>query len=190
MKTRGSARTVLLWPQLEEFLRLFLDCRIATYMLEGALPRRPRLLPLSRGQEAMLGDIQKTLDRVAIQAGFREPVTEGAGGEQRRDAKGRPMSRGTVRSKMFRHTYCEARLQTTAQGAPVSIAKVAQELGHGSEPMIRRGYGHLGQVRHRSEAVEYRLEQHVERLAGRASLIDTPIGSGGMNETRTERAPK
>ena len=49
------------------------------------------------------------------------------------------------RSKMFRHTYTAARLQTLDQGAPVSVYTVAKELGHGGETMVRRVYGHLGQ---------------------------------------------
>lgn len=160
VKTKGSDRTVPLWPQLEEILRPYLDRRTAAEVLEDA-PTRRLLFPAPiRRREAMLGDIQKTLDRVAIQAGFREPVMTPEGTEQRRDAKGRPMWRGTIRSKMFRHTYCAARLQTTDGGAPVSIYTVAQELGHGSETMIKRVYGHLGQVRHRAEVVEYRVEQH------------------------------
>ena len=57
---------------------------------------------------------------------------------------------------MFRHTYCAARLQTLDRGAPVSTYTVARELGHSSEAMVRRVYAHLGQVRHRSEVVEYR----------------------------------
>jgi integrase len=51
---------------------------------------------------------------------------------------------GEIRSKMFRHTYCAARLQTLDQGAPVSAYTVAKELGHGGESMVRRVYGHLG----------------------------------------------
>ncbi len=50
------------------------------------------------------------------------------------------------------------------QGAPVSTYTVAREMGHGGEAMVRKVYGHLGQVRHRSEAVEYRVEQHVTKL--------------------------
>jgi integrase len=57
---------------------------------------------------------------------------------------------GEIRSKMFRHTYCAARLQTLDQGAPVSLFTVAKELGRGGEAMVRV-YGHLGQVRHRAE---------------------------------------
>jgi hypothetical protein len=35
---------------------------------------------------------------------------------------------------------------------------------HGSEKMVRRIYGHIGHIRHRSETVEYRIEQHAEAL--------------------------
>ena len=65
----------------------------------------------------------------------------------------------------FRHTHCAARLQSLDQGAPVSTYTVARELGHGGEAMVRRVYGHLGQVRHRAEVVEYRVEQHAVALA-------------------------
>jgi len=71
---------------------------------------------------------------------------------------------GEIRSKLFRHTYSAARLQTLDQGAPVSPFTVSRELGHGSLAMVQRVYGHLGQVRHRAEVVEYRVEQHAEAL--------------------------
>ena len=72
---------------------------------------------------------------------------------------------------MFRHTYCCARLQCLDNGAPVSPFTVARELGHGGEAMVRRVYGHLGTVRHRSEALEYRVEQHAEQLADRVKRL-------------------
>jgi hypothetical protein len=33
--------------------------------------------------------------------------------------------------------------------------------------LVRRVYGHLGHVRHRSQNVEYRVEQHRKRLGER-----------------------
>jgi integrase len=71
---------------------------------------------------------------------------------------------GEIRTKMFRHTYVAARLQTLDGGAPVSIYTVSREAGHGSTAMVQRVYSHLGEVRHRSENVEYRIEQQRERL--------------------------
>ena len=41
-----------------------------------------------------------------------------------------------------------------------SVYTVAKEMGHGGESMVRRVYGHLGDVRHRAEVVEYRVEQY------------------------------
>ncbi len=167
IKTERSGvkvRTVPLWPQLEEILREY---------LRG--PHRPTgelLFPApGTGPEAKLGDPQKSIDRVAIAAGFREPVLDPLTQQQRKDAKERLLWRGTIRSKMFRHTYCAARLQTTDQGAPVSVWTVAQELGHHSEAMICAVYGHLGQVRHRSAVVEYRVEQHQEQLRERLAAL-------------------
>ena len=71
----------------------------------------------------MLTDFRKLLDAVAMRAGWKS---------------------GEIRSKMFRHTYCAARLQTLDAGAPVSTYPVAHEMGHGGEAMVRRVYGHLG----------------------------------------------
>jgi hypothetical protein len=38
--------------------------------------------------------------------------------------------------------------------------------------MVRRVYGHLGQVRHRAEVVEYRVEQHVAKLGERLAALN------------------
>jgi hypothetical protein len=66
---------------------------------------------------------------------------------------------------------------------------VSRELGHGSEEMVLRVYAHLGSVRHRSEVVEFRAEQHFEPLGDQlvrlgydiTSVIKT--GTVGANET-------
>jgi integrase len=102
-----------------------------------------------------------------------------------------------IRTKAFRHTYCAARLQTLDQGAPVSTYTVARELGHESEAIVRRVYAHLGTIRHRSEVVEYRIEQHLDRLGDRLQrlglLRPSVTGhcgiSGGWNDD-APRSPK
>ena len=80
----------------------------------------------------MLTDFRKVLDAIAARVGWNA---------------------GEIRSKMSRHTYCAARLQTLDQGAPVSVFTVANELGHGGDALVRRVYGHLSHVRHLSETV-------------------------------------
>jgi integrase len=137
LKTQTSWRVVPLWPQLEEILRVWVfGPRLE---LGGSL-----LFPsFASGQEGMLQETRRLLDRVALRAGWK---------------------RGEIRHRLFRHTYCAARLQTLDRGAPVSLYTVSRELGHGSEEMVRRVYSHLGSVRHRAEVVEYRVEQHYERL--------------------------
>ena len=72
---------------------------------------------------------------------------------------------------VFRHTYCAARLQTLEDGAPVSAFTVTREPEHGGEAMVRKVYGHLGQVWHRAEFVEYRVEQHVAKLEARRAAL-------------------
>jgi hypothetical protein len=62
-------------------------------------------------------------------------------------------------------------------GAPVSMYAVSRELRHGSEDMVRRVYSHLGTVRHRSEVVEFRVEQHFERLGDQLRRLGFVITS-------------
>jgi integrase len=162
LKTSTSARVVPLWPQLEGILR--------AYLFQGGDAPTGLLFPSPAGADAMLTSFRKVLDQVAIATGFWEYVQTPAG-ELVKDRDGEPRRRGTVRTKMFRHTYCAARVQTLDQGAPVSIYTVGRELGHGGDSLVRRVYGHLGQVRHRSEAVEYRIEQHRGRLEERLTRL-------------------
>lgn len=99
---------------------------------------------------AMLVDVRKLVDRIAIRAGWKD---------------------GELTTRVFRHTWTAARLQTLDRGAPVSLYTVARELGHGSEEMVRRVYAHLGTIRHRSEVVEFRIEQHLEALKDRLGRV-------------------
>ncbi len=150
LKTATSHRSVPLWPQLRAVLERYVTERP---------PSRLLFPPYRTGAEAMVTDFNKLLDAVATRAGWKP---------------------GEIRSKMFRHTYCAARLQTLDQGAPVSVYTVAREMGHGGESMVRRVYGHLGRVRHRAEVMEYRAEQFAttlrERLKGLA--VTTCVTTG------------
>ena len=79
-----------------------------------------------------------------------------------------------VHAQAFRNTYCAVRMQTLDGGAPVSVYTVARELGHSSTSMVERIYGHVGEVRHRAEVVEYRVEDFEEKLRDR--LAGLPSG--------------
>ncbi len=111
----------------------------------------------------MLVDVRKLIDRIAVRAGWKA---------------------GELATRVFRHTFTAARLQTLDHGAPVSLYTVSRELGHGSEEMVRRVYAHLGTVRHRSEVVEYRIEQHEKALKDRLGAL----GFVTRNVTRDELA--
>ncbi len=84
---------------------------------------------------------------------------------------------GEIRSRALRHTYCASRLQTLDGGAPVSLFTVSREMGHGGGSLVRRIYGRLGEVRHRSVAVEYRVEQHSTALAQRLAILHAETSS-------------
>ncbi len=150
LKTERSARVVPMWPQLAEILGHY----VAT------TPPRQLLFPAHRdNQEQMVWSVDKTLDAIAACIG---------------------LERAAIRAQMFRNTYCAARLQTLDHGQPISIYTASRELGHTSTDMVQRIYAHVGAVRHRSEVVEYRVEQHEERLRNRlaalrvASRVATP----------------
>lgn len=179
LKTETSYRSVPLHPQLETILWEYIQARRVQEAMTGEAPRALLFPGEGPNGEAMLTDFRKVLDGAAIRAGFWEPVVNRAG-EIVLDKQGQPKRRGTVRSKSFRHTYCSTRLQTLDQGAPVSQFTVARELGHGGDALVRRIYGHLGDLRHRSDAVEYRIEQHEERLRDRLlALAGRPSSPNG-----------
>jgi integrase len=142
IKTQAGWRTIPLWPQLEEILQ--------KHVFGGDAPLGEGLLFPSPRNGQMIHKLVKPLDAVAERAGWKA---------------------GEIRSKMFRHTYCAARLQTLDNGAPVSPYTVARELGHGGDSLVKRIYGHLGEVRHRSENVEYRVENHRDVLGERLAAL-------------------
>jgi len=129
LKTASAHRVVPLWPQLEEILRGHVS---GGHAVGSLLFRSPRLEP-----EKKIVDLRRALDRIAGRAGWQP---------------------GDSRTKIFRHSYCAARLQTLDNGAPVAIYTVARELGHVSTALVEQTYSHLGHFRHRSDVVEYRFE--------------------------------
>lgn len=148
LKTEHAARVVPLWPQLAEILTAYLSARTAEEVLHNR-PTHTFLFPVVGPQgEGLLTNFDDSLDGAAERGGWK---------------------RGEIRTKMFRHTYCSARLQMLDQGAPIGTDTVRREMGHKSPRLVERIYGHLGAVRHRAEVVEYRVEQHTERLADRLS---------------------
>ena len=171
LKTKGSHRVIPLWPQLAEILK--------EYLRGPDRPTGELLFPsFASGQEAMLTDCRKLLNHLAERAGLARP---------RCDDAGRPIVKGgwpvydlPLRTKMFRHGYCSARLQTLDGDAPVSPFTVVRELGHSSPAMVNRVYGHLGTVRHRAAVVEFRVEQHQRAVLKSGQTVSEAVA--GMAE--------
>lgn len=147
LKTRGSRRTVPLWPQLREILEPYLD--------PSSRPPGRLLFPSVRGK-GMIHDLRRPLKAIAKRAGL-DP--------------------GLIHIHAFRHTYTAARLQTLDHGAPVSVFTVSRELGHTSTSLVERVYGHVSGTRHRSEVVEYRVDQHAG-IAERVRAIRAMVAAG------------
>ena len=112
---------------------LWPQLRTALVPYVGDRPREP-LFPAPEG--GVMRDCRNRLAKVFEQAGLAKP-------------KGREWH-------LFRHTYTAMRLQTLDRGEPVAIWTVKTELGHGSIEQIEDTYGHLQEVRHRLDRVEYR----------------------------------
>ena len=149
------SKLVLFRIACEQGTKLPVEAILRAYVFDADRPPSQLLFPSYRtGEETMLTDVRKLLDGVAVRAGWKP---------------------GEIRSKMFRRTYCAARLQTLDQGAPVSLYTVAKELGHGGEAMVRRVYGHIGEVRHRAEEVEYRIEAFEDKLKGRLAALRSAV---------------
>jgi integrase len=154
LKTATSERVVPLWPQLREILDAYLSARTTGMVLHNA-PASSLLFPSFRtGAEGRLVELRKIFDRVALRGGWHA---------------------GDIRSRALRHTYCASRLQTLDAGAPVSLFTVAREMGHGGDSLVRRIYGHLGELRHRANAVEYRVEQHAAVLGARLQALSCNV---------------
>jgi len=148
LKTSGSEfRTVPLWPQLREILERYLANR----------PPSRLLFPSYRtGKEAILKDARKLIDAVA---GF-------PGGWKPRE----------LNMRFFRHTFTAAALQLLDRGAPISPYTVGKWLGHGGDALVRKIYGHLGEVRHRSKHLEFRIAQHRAKLKDRLAGLNPRKG--------------
>lgn len=108
----------------------------------GDEPRIGLLFP-SPHTGRMVTDCRKLLDRLAGRIGLEE---------------------GRVRLHGLRHTFCAAALQTLDRGKPISKYTVAMWMGHGGTSLVNRIYGHLGEHRHRGDEVEFRVDQHRQKL--------------------------
>ena len=147
LKTRGSKRTVPLWPQLKEILSEYILERERTGGLDSLL------FPSGRsGGEKMVRDVRKALDHIGERAGF---------------------PRGFIRLHMLRHTYAAARIQTCDRGRPVALYTVARELGHKGTEMLEDRYAHLHDATEAGdpEVVEYRVEHHQSTIKEKLEAI-------------------
>jgi hypothetical protein len=141
LKTEAGARLIPYWPQLRELWDEWMELRAKLFPTSFRLVFPSPRLWEREGREGMLTDVRKALDSVARRVGFED---------------------GEIRTKRLRHTYCSTRSQTLDRGAPVSINTVAREMGHEGKDTTERIYLHFQEVPHRSEFVEYRVDQHAE----------------------------
>ena len=137
-----KSRIVPLFPQLRAILLAYLS---------GPHAPTGRLLfpaPGKDGGERPVKDLRKVLNRIELPPELAERARQ-LNGEGTK-------TYSSLSFTMLRHTYCTARLQTLDHGRPIAKHTVAAEMGHRSEAMIDRVYGHLGRIRYRSDHVEYR----------------------------------
>lgn len=125
-----------------------LELILREWVFERDAPLGGLLFPGRDG--GMVRDLEKQLDAIGQRAGWKA---------------------GEVRAKALRHTFCSTRLQTLDRGAPISPYTVAREMGHGGLRLVERIYGHLGDVRHRAEVVEYPLALCAPALGERLAAL-------------------
>jgi integrase len=148
LKTKKSSRTVPLWPQLAEILTPLLDQRA----IEGGqlLFRSPHVAD----REAPITDLRDLLDRVGRRAGWQD---------------------GEVRTRPFRVTYATAGSRPSTMALRCRPGPWRRSSGlPGQEDM----YGRIGEVRHRADVVEYRVEQHFEWQGGKWVPKQSGLGTG------------
>jgi integrase len=151
LKNRNASRTIPLFPQLAEILSAYLTGTCSTDdSVVGQIVPGDRVLFPSPRTGGMIHDIRTALDRIAESAGWKE---------------------GEIRPHALRHTFCAHRLQCLDKGAPISPYTVGKQLGHGGSNLVERIYGHLGNVRLRSEHLEYRVADHQEALHERLEAL-------------------
>lgn len=174
LKNGESDRVVPIFPELAAILRAYLSGPLA--------PTRRLLFPSpysSPARERRLVNLRGLFDAMPMPERLRRLCTpaELAAAEKTREhklerARGRrsgpkptedqeqlllPIAETRVpplRSRILRHSYCAARLQTLDHGSPIAEYTVAQEMGHTDWRMVHEIYGHLSNVRRRSEHVE------------------------------------
>jgi integrase len=174
LKNTNSKRPVRIFLQLAEVLR--------THLSGPDAPQGDLLFPAYvDGHEQMVTDLRKAFDKMPMPSRLRRRPTPAEFDREveRRQAKlerVKTRRRGPkfkesieelqeavgdwvippLRTRILRHTYTAARLQTLDRGQPISMYTVARELGHTDTRMIRSIYGHLGQFRSRGEEVCFR----------------------------------
>lgn len=174
LKTEGSERPVRIVGQLFEILERYLNGPHA--------PKGELLFPSARGsKEAMITDLRKRLDLMPMPPRLRRRRTdaeiarleEERGAMLARHEKSGPGPKPKesvevlrhpvdewvvppLRTKMLRHSWAAARLQTLDNGKPVALYTVSKEMGHASMAMLEHIYAHLGAFRVRGDEVAFR----------------------------------
>ena len=155
LKTRNAERVVPLFSELRAILAPHLaGCTGRGQLLLFPSPARKRERPLQ--------NLRRSFDRL--------PVPDRLAPSGLLDARA---DRPALRTRMLRHTYCAARLQTTDAGKPISPYTVAREMGHGDLDMVLRIYGHLGRIRVRGPEVSF---QRAPRVSGEGSSSSDQLG--------------
>lgn len=125
-KTDGSKRRIPLWPALARILRAFFD-REGLFKKSRALvfPGAPRAGKKGQTEEQRRNSMLNLLKRLARDVGISKAITH----------------------HTMRHTYASVRLQMVqnVNGKLVNVTKhtVMKEMGHASEQLLDRLYGHV-----------------------------------------------
>ncbi len=150
----NDERSIPMWPDFERDIRRHLETG----------PRSTSLVFVGHGrtgEEQMITSYHKAFQRAKWAAAARLG-----------EALGAKFLTKEINPRVFRVTYCSARLQTLDNDKPVASWTVEAEMGHDSGKMIKRVYGRIGEMRHRSAVVEYVPRDDLTSPEWKASTVD------------------
>lgn len=142
-KTRSADRIVPMHPQLREILEPYV----------ARLGRRSSELLFTNAAGESFGDWRKTLDAIAVRAGFK--------------AK-------RIRTRVFRTSYITHRLACIDHGTFIEPYKVAREVGHKSTDTTLWIYGRIQRKRVRMEELAFRTSAIGPELQDRLRALYLP----------------
>jgi integrase len=152
LKNPKSDRILRLWPQLKEHLEPYLTAPTAPtgFLFPNVVNGEERRLTPGNPRW------RRQLDAFADFIDWKPS---------------HPLEPDKIRLQPCRNAFAAQRLQCLENGQPIAKYTVQREMGHSNTDTLDRIYAHLGQVRHRSELLEFRVEHYEKQIGKRLKAL-------------------